>query len=763
MVTRQSESCLFSPNVCGLEEECYDDNVFGICQLPFGKDDIFLHDLNSEAVKLLETELSRLFAGGYRWEHEYAQCVIQNILYSNRHQISYDPGFCSRVLQFTLPEVPPEIFSELQTPDADELAFIKFKPNHDNSEGDVYADEIFNPPIFSERVAKEGDAAKLSDKRSPTPSRKWNKFDANQFDTNNFDTNKFGAKDEENGGFTDADVLMEELVKAAADTEKLLEGFQDHGDRYPDKNVPIRRTELSSDLNHFPVFTEGGTEWLPVDEDDTESSENEISEPYDKKRVKVINHFNNELEDNNILSINRPSDRYTNEVFKSAKPNIPEKEIFRSTADVEKESPFRHAEEPVKESSFRHIEEPEKDSSFRNKVKEPSFRNIVEPEKESESSIRNFEEESPTFGRSSEPFDEDSNFQWNTKHRSKALDDDLTRFAHGDRPRVILREEEPLEKSNVNDVIENDYIEDKLYAAILPTDKGFPTFTSDKRYDIKKPGPTYMFHEDEDGETSSEESQMAMQGADDLLKRLSKIPWQNQNQFHSLFDPPVRPIKQLSPFTHVFEATDEISRIYVTGESAEQEDSNKKDENNSKTQDKNPKPQNLERLSADQPEIIDDGGIDPSKPLQDEDKPSQVVKTVEGHKGRFDSADPGTTNLVVKEKNPTDENALELVKTLEKYLELGRGSFSNVKVNGQEITFKVNQNTRNFSASEVAAKAEELSSQLKEKTGLTVEEGGTGDKSDEYPFPLLPMLGTCEFSITTDHWRGGITVGGRME
>ena len=44
--------------------------------------------------------------------------------------------------------------------------------------------------------------------------------------------------------------------------------------------------------------------------------------------------------------------------------------------------------------------------------------------------------------------------------------------------------------------------------AILPADNsvdnlpGMSTFTRDMRYDIKKPGPTYMIHEDEDGDTS---------------------------------------------------------------------------------------------------------------------------------------------------------------------------------------------------------------------------------------------------------------------
>lgn len=51
------------------------------------------------------------------------------------------------------------------------------------------------------------------------------------------------------------------------------------------------------------------------------------------------------------------------------------------------------------------------------------------------------------------------------------------------------------------DVIEDDYLEDQLYA-ILPVDNGMSTFTRNMRYDTKKPGPTYMIHEDEDGETS---------------------------------------------------------------------------------------------------------------------------------------------------------------------------------------------------------------------------------------------------------------------
>ncbi|GIY07690.1 hypothetical protein CDAR_26521 [Caerostris darwini] len=55
--------------------------------------------------------------------------------------------------------------------------------------------------------------------------------------------------------------------------------------------------------------------------------------------------------------------------------------------------------------------------------------------------------------------------------------------------------------------------------------------------------------------------------------------------------------------------------------------------------------------------------------------------------------------------SPSEESAQNLIKTLEKYLDLDRGSFSNVKVNGQEITFKVNPNVKGLNASEVAVKA----------------------------------------------------------
>ncbi|GFY57881.1 uncharacterized protein TNIN_345601 [Trichonephila inaurata madagascariensis] len=480
------------------KEKHFGDNVFGRCQIPYGTDvDIYRHRLATETLQLLERELARLIAGGYRWAHDYAQCVIQNILYTSRHQISYDPGLCSRLMQFTLPEVPPDILSELESPEPDELAFIKFKPNREDPASDIYADEIFTPPIFSERAAE-----KLPEKRSLIqgyPDDDW---------TPNFGSKMILERPEE-PSLTDKETLIQELLKTAKDTEKLFEGFQDKAERYPDENLPLIRTDMSSDLTQLPAFTEGGIEWLPA-EDENDQEMDELIEPYDKKRVRLTNSVNDHHEEEN------------------------ERRGINNLITL-------HGSDDVSENDFPSVEE--------------------------------VEEEIPNFGRASPTEDDDSNFQWNTKHRTKMMDDDLTRFAKGEEgvkfmdddltrfakgnelpTRTQIVKSKPTENNELSDVIENDYLEDQLYA-ILPVNKALPTFTSDKRYDTKKPGPTYMIHEDEDGDTSNDEDNMAMQGSDRLIQALSRKVWQNQNRLQTMFDPPVGAQKPLLPFIRSFEAT----------------------------------------------------------------------------------------------------------------------------------------------------------------------------------------------------------------
>ncbi len=86
------------------------DNAFGRCE---GVDDLdgpqisvtYQHSLNAKTLRLLENEMQRLYISGYRWDNEYTQCVIKQILYTHRLGISYDPGLCSRLLKLYSPHI----------------------------------------------------------------------------------------------------------------------------------------------------------------------------------------------------------------------------------------------------------------------------------------------------------------------------------------------------------------------------------------------------------------------------------------------------------------------------------------------------------------------------------------------------------------------------------------------------------------------------------------------------------------------------------
>lgn len=59
--------------------------------------------LDSGTLKLLEKEMRRLFHEGYRWDNEYTQCSIRQILFLKQNNQYYDPGLCSRLLSMSKP------------------------------------------------------------------------------------------------------------------------------------------------------------------------------------------------------------------------------------------------------------------------------------------------------------------------------------------------------------------------------------------------------------------------------------------------------------------------------------------------------------------------------------------------------------------------------------------------------------------------------------------------------------------------------------
>ncbi|XP_048479505.1 receptor-type tyrosine-protein phosphatase N2 isoform X3 [Plutella xylostella] len=151
--------CLFSTSLCveGVEW-CYDDYAFGKC-IPIYEEEpedgsLYQYDMSSADLQWFESELQRLVARGYRWEHAYTQCVLQAMLYTRRREL--DPAqvnrkicdhFADPKLEMTAVDEPEASDERTETEvDPDATAYIRFTPNSAVRETD-YANEIYNPPV----------------------------------------------------------------------------------------------------------------------------------------------------------------------------------------------------------------------------------------------------------------------------------------------------------------------------------------------------------------------------------------------------------------------------------------------------------------------------------------------------------------------------------------------------------------------------------------------------------------------------------------
>ncbi|XP_076330063.1 uncharacterized protein LOC143235742 [Tachypleus tridentatus] len=285
--------CFFNPRLCDQQEICYDDNAFGRCQAGYDNGgDTYRHNLTPDTLRLLEQEMKRLFNGGYRWSNDYTQCTMQNILYTDRHNLMYDPGLCSRVLKLTLPAVPSHVAEELEHVNPQDLAYISFDPSKTDTYSD-YADETYIPPIEEPRF------------------KNVYAFDSNE------DVTYQGNKDKRNNQLPDSggnifselesEIFLEylrELLQAAGETLREEENNLENSKQEP----PASQVDLLSTLKEKPIFTEGGTEWVSVEEPDIqEEPEEQLSsllmtnpdiwkkETADKNPI-FINHLNELIE-----------------------------------------------------------------------------------------------------------------------------------------------------------------------------------------------------------------------------------------------------------------------------------------------------------------------------------------------------------------------------------------------------------------------------------------------------------------------------------
>ncbi|OQR75091.1 receptor-type tyrosine-protein phosphatase N2-like [Tropilaelaps mercedesae] len=83
------------------------DGIFGLCRGPEDPPEWSSLSGKRASVRLLESELARLWSEGYRWPDEYTQCVVRQLLEGTRQEAAalYDPGYCAHALKLTLPAI----------------------------------------------------------------------------------------------------------------------------------------------------------------------------------------------------------------------------------------------------------------------------------------------------------------------------------------------------------------------------------------------------------------------------------------------------------------------------------------------------------------------------------------------------------------------------------------------------------------------------------------------------------------------------------
>ncbi|XP_013781279.1 uncharacterized protein LOC106465591, partial [Limulus polyphemus] len=249
--------CFFNLLVCDKEELCYDDNAFGRCQAGYDEGGgIYRNILTPGTLRLLEQEMKRLFNGGYRWSDDYTQCVLQNILYTEKRHLIYDPGLCSRVLKLPLPTVPLEVTQQLEHVNPEDLAYISFNPSKENTYSE-YADETYIPPNDQSRYKN---VYAIDGSRDSTNQ-------ASRLNRNSYqipkDTLSGDVEEDEEFKYQK---LLEYLQKVLQDVASTLQEEEGENEVSPSQKFPLAEGSFFPDLERKLIYTEGGTEWIPAED-----------------------------------------------------------------------------------------------------------------------------------------------------------------------------------------------------------------------------------------------------------------------------------------------------------------------------------------------------------------------------------------------------------------------------------------------------------------------------------------------------------------
>lgn len=218
------------------------------------------------------------------------------------------------------------------------------------------------------------------------------------------------------------------------------------------------------------------------------------------------------------------------------------------------------------------------------------------------------------------------------------------------------------------------------------------------RYDVKKPGPNFMTNLDDFDSTEAVVNEQLHQAS--LFKLLEDTLQEKENM-----------------------STNDAQRFTAEGMFSDNNPSEREEKDSGK-----------DELSKETVDIVGEtskrvqGGLTSEKLVSSERNVQPLVQPADDNSENknYDVIDTSYAYITVDKPFDSWKEGAEFIKALEKLFQLPSGVFTNIRVENDQVTFKVNSNEVN--ASSVASQTETMKNGIKAITGRTVTSAGIGNQ-----------------------------------
>ncbi|XP_066940980.1 uncharacterized protein [Macrobrachium rosenbergii] len=716
--------------------------------------------------------MQRLFLLGYRWSHTYTQCVLQELLHAIRHKVDFDLSSCNGDVDQDLEGALRAIEGE-ELVDPRDLAIVRFTPSATDPHSD-FADEVYFPPIKdheSEDHQDDDDQTEAGDHQE-SPTSEPDPSDMDEYDDHYDDDDdstsyrspyhyqtplnpvyrKRSRPVEEAPVFSGEKMTMSQLRRIA----NMLDNFR------LQKNDLEDREDLEEGVfgesPTRPMYSEAGLQFIPEVGDDDDPMETAAREailsnmPQDLHVVQdgfrsMPDEFRNVP---GVLDTFSPGNgrRYLNSLrnLPDAIRNIPE------GLDV---IPLGYNSIPAAPQDYRGQEPVAMENSIPRSFYMPDVGPVEvgkddlpwnrlmleEEEEEDEDDLQNSLPRSnnkntalqEAFGpqlNAIRDFEEGNDFNDYQDYREGLLDEygDYGQYDVLDQAFPFLQKFDKKDEERAGD--DDDMAQDRDWS-----------FKRPERLDVKKPGPgfgvnNFAFRDAYSQDGDSGQLDLAAAEIPSLLGEGPLLPSRlmSKNSVDLSRDAPDDTPGEVAEMLGDFalrETNQEIPDVLLADEGIVEE-----------ATDEVVSAPKAEKLQEKKEQVNGASPAAPTEtPAKELEKPNSYV------------------HISTAEKLKTEKEGADLARYIVRLSGLTAAHLQNLKVGEDRVMFRIGENAKGITASDVAKKAEELRDQVKAKTGQTISQAGIGDETTMLALVQLQQeahRGCCSHRL----WRHGCSSGG---